>query len=150
MRHLPSDHTNRRTVRTTRVRIIRLRNDYKALMSRIETGLHEHFATSKEPNTATGDSTQAKSSNTVPIRQDRGSAAASEDRAGAAFAKVNSVMAGSPADQAGLKAGDEVISFGDVNWLNHEKLARVARTVQRREGVCGEGFRYCKIMLIFA
>ena len=119
-------------------------------MSRIETGLHEHFANQNEPNLATGNSTQASSNSTIPTQQDRGSISANEDQAGAAFARVNSVMAGSPADQAGLKAGDEVISFGDVNWLNHEKLARVARAVQRNEGVRGKRFRYSMVMLIFA
>ena len=54
----------------------------------------------------------------------------------AAFAKVNSVVAGSPADEAGLKAGDKLRSFGTVNWMNHEKLSKVAEVVQRNEGVC--------------
>ena len=115
-------------------------------MLQIETGLHKHFANSKDPNATTGN-TQTSFSSTVPIRQDRGPTSASEDQASAAFAKVNSVMAGSPADQAGLKAGDEVVLFGDVNWLNHEKLARVARTVQRNEEVRGQRFKWCKILL---
>ena len=51
------------------------------------------------------------------------------------FAKVNSVVPGSPADQAGLKAGDTIRSFGDVNWLNHERLSKVAEAVQQNEGV---------------
>ena len=51
------------------------------------------------------------------------------------FAKVNSVVPGSPADAAGLKAGDRVRRFGEVNWLNHEKLSKVAETVQRNQGV---------------
>lgn len=51
------------------------------------------------------------------------------------FAKVNSVVPGSPADEAGLKAGDWIRKFGDVNWLNHEKLNKVAETVQRNQGV---------------
>ena len=51
------------------------------------------------------------------------------------FAKVNSVIPGSPADDAGLKAGDRIRKLGDVNWLNHEKLSKVAETVQRNQGV---------------
>ena len=54
------------------------------------------------------------------------------------FAKVNSVVTGSPADEAGLKAGDEIIQFGNIDWMNHEKLARVAETVQRNQGVSTE------------
>ena len=115
-------------VRTTRVRIIRLRNDYKALMSRIETGLHEHFAKSKEHEIPLEPSQPTPA--TRGSDRDMGAASRQADEeAGAAFAKVNSVVTGSPADQAGLKAGDEVRLFGDVNWLNHEKLARVSRTL---------------------
>lgn len=52
------------------------------------------------------------------------------------FAKVSSVAAGSPADDAGLKTGDRIRKFGNVNWINHEKLSRVAEVVQRNQGVC--------------
>ena len=116
------------------MRIIRLRNDYKALMSQIETGLHEHFAKSKDKS---GDSAASEpiSHGTSSDNARNSRVEGSENRAGAAFARVNSVVAGSPADQAGLKAGDELRLFGDVNWLNHERLARVARTVQASEGV---------------
>lgn len=51
------------------------------------------------------------------------------------FAKVNSVVEGSPADIAGLKAGDRIRRFGTANWMNHEKLAKVAEVVQGSEGV---------------
>lgn len=51
------------------------------------------------------------------------------------FAKVNSVVPGSPADDAGLKTGDRIRNFGDINWLNHEKLSKVAETVQKNQGV---------------
>ena len=103
-------------------------------MSQIETGLHEHFAKAKDQATST-DTVQSTLPSTLPIQQGEVSQQPTEDQAGVAFAKVNSVVTGSPADQAGLKAGDEVRLFGDVNWLNHEKLARVGRTVQRNQGV---------------
>jgi 26S proteasome non-ATPase regulatory subunit 9 len=51
------------------------------------------------------------------------------------FAKVNSVVDGSPADSAGLKAGDEIRNFGYVNRSNHDNLRRVADCVQSNEGV---------------
>ncbi|KAI5302613.1 putative 26S proteasome regulatory subunit, partial [Ascosphaera atra] len=35
-------------IRTTRARIIRLRNDYKGVMDRVEKGIHEHFARARE------------------------------------------------------------------------------------------------------
>ena len=95
-------------------------------MSRIEAGLHVHHA-------------QIQSQSPV-------SAASHPDSSGgrgttgslsleAHFAQVNSVVAGSPADEAGLRAGDKVRRFGNVNWMNHERLSKVADTVQRNEGV---------------
>ena len=51
------------------------------------------------------------------------------------FAKVSSVVDGSPASQAGLKAGDTIRNFGGVIWMNHENLSKVADVVQRNEGV---------------
>lgn len=64
-----------------------------------------------------------------------GSAATDQGLIDTPFAKVNSVVPGSPADDAGLKAGDRIRKFGDVNWLNHEKLSKVAEIVQRNQGV---------------
>ena len=132
------------SVRTTRVRIIRLRNDYNALMSRIETGLHEHFANSKDEPPSSGPSQSLPSSSAQNQAQEDASREATEQPL-APFAIVNSIVSGSPADQAGLRAGDEICLFGDVNWLNHEKLAKVAQTVQRNEGV-GEAFRRLKML----
>ncbi|KAL8680101.1 MAG: hypothetical protein Q9186_003685 [Xanthomendoza sp. 1 TL-2023] len=109
-------------VRTTRARIIRLRNDYKSIMSKIEDGLHAHHAQARDIPIAQS----SISSSQLPT-----SPASSLE---APFAKVNSVVAGSPADDAGLKPGDVIRRFGDVDWINHEKLSKVAETVQRSEG----------------
>jgi 26S proteasome non-ATPase regulatory subunit 9 len=51
------------------------------------------------------------------------------------FARVNSVVAGSPAEQAGLKEADLIRNFGYVNRGNHDELKRVAECVQGNEGV---------------
>lgn len=116
-------------VRTTRARIIYLRNDYKALMSKIERGLHEHHASYQASNLADVSNSVSQG----PTRT--ADTATNPGLAGAPFAKVNSVVPGSPADQAGLKAGDRIRKFGDVDWLNHDKLSKVAETVQRNQGV---------------
>lgn len=116
-------------VRTTRARIIRLQNDYKALMSKIEDGLHAHHA-----------SLQASDS-LPPSSSSQGSAAARAGRAGGpdgiehSFARIGGVSTGSPAEDAGLRVGDQITTFGNINWMNHEKLSKVAETVQRSEGV---------------
>jgi C-terminal processing protease CtpA/Prc len=53
----------------------------------------------------------------------------------APFAKVNSVVPGSPAESAGLKVGDNITKFGWVDWTNHDKLSKVAEAVTQNEGV---------------
>ena len=97
-------------------------------MSKIELGLHEHHASYQA-------STPAPASDSSQGATGSSSTAASQDSIGTPFARVNSVAPGSPADHAGLKAGDRIRRFGDVNWLNHENLAKVAETVQRNQGV---------------
>lgn len=96
-------------------------------MSKIELGLHEHHASYQASNPPT-----ASPSNQGAVRS--GSAATDQGLIETPFAKVNSVVPASPADDAGLKAGDRIRKFGDVNWLNHEKLSKVAETVQRNQG----------------
>ena len=116
---------NKITVRTTRARIIHLRNDYKALMSKIEVGLHEHHAAYQASNPPASGSTQAAGS----------SGSTAQGVLDTPFAKVNSVVDGSPADQAGLKVGDRIRTFGTVNFMNHVNMSKVAETVQRNQGV---------------
>ncbi|ORY15713.1 26S proteasome non-ATPase regulatory subunit 9 [Clohesyomyces aquaticus] len=111
-------------IRTTRARIIRLKNDYKDLMNRIEKGLHEHHARAAEARN------NPALSNAPALAS--GSASAALE---APFAKVNSVVAGSPAESAGLKVGDSITKFGWVDWTNHDKLGRVAEAVSQNEGL---------------
>ena len=95
-------------------------------MSKIEIGLHDYHATNQAMN--------------LPLASTSGFAAGGSDIAAQSvldtpFAKVNSIVAGSPADHAGLKVGDRIRNFGSVNFMNHEKLSKVAETVQRSQGV---------------
>lgn len=117
-------------VRTTRARIVHLKNDYKVLMDRIEKGLHEHHASLKEA----GDD-----ASTNPTLQSSARAGAQNTSvtSGPPFAKVNTIAPSSPAFTAGLKVGDKIKAFGDVNWRNHNNLRRVAEVVQANEGVRG-------------
>ncbi|KAL8942440.1 MAG: hypothetical protein Q9211_001383 [Gyalolechia sp. 1 TL-2023] len=126
----PRDDIDVAQIRTTRARIIRLRNDYKGLMSKIEDGLHSHHAQAR--NLAA-----MQSPSTLPNRPTftANQAVLGSSTLEAPFAKINSVIAGSPAEDAGLKVGDKIRRFGNVDWMNHEKLSKVAETVQRNEGV---------------
>jgi 26S proteasome non-ATPase regulatory subunit 9 len=94
-------------------------------MSRIEKGLHEHHAR------------MAEQAQTDPEGARRAQSAfeAAPAALEAPFAKVNSVVAGSPAETAGLKVGDTITKFGWVDWTNHERLSRVAEAVSQNEGV---------------
>ncbi|KAK3393023.1 hypothetical protein B0H63DRAFT_7159 [Podospora didyma] len=111
-------------IRTTRSRIIHLRNDYKELMALIEKRLHEHFANLKddEEPPVTSDVGQLTLGDSVPETLDQ------------PFAKVNSVIENSPAATAGLQPGDVIRNFGYVNYANHDNLKRVAECVQGNEG----------------
>lgn len=122
-------------IRTIRVRIIHLRNDHKEVMKYLEKGLHDHFASLQRAQGATATGTDPNTS-TAPAQRPTATGTSTTDAAslGTPFAKVNSVVPRSPADQAGLKAGDAIRKFGNVNWLNHERLSKVAETVQQNEG----------------
>lgn len=112
-------------VRTTRAQIIHLKNDYKDLLNTLEKYLHEHFASIQD-----ADDVAPASANRTEMLGDSIPATLEEP-----FAKVNSVVAGSPAESAGLKPGDEIRNFGYVNRGNHDGLKKVAECVQGNEGV---------------
>jgi 26S proteasome non-ATPase regulatory subunit 9 len=128
---------NKGPVRTTRSRIIYLRNDHKALMTVIEKHLHEHFARLAEEGAQ-----DEPMANGGPSSTDIASSSSQAPQpSGPPFAKVNSVVTGSPAESAGLKAGDEIRNFGYVNHTNHDGLKRVGECVQGNEGVSTFPFR---------
>ncbi|KAI8167683.1 GTP-binding nuclear protein GSP1/Ran [Colletotrichum sp. SAR 10_71] len=105
-------------VRTTRARIIHLRNDYKDLMVLVEKHLHEHFASLQED-----DETQpAPSRGDIGLLPDHVALETLQEP----FAKVNSVVPGGPADEAGLKPNDEIRNIGYVSLANHDNLKKVA------------------------
>lgn len=98
-------------------------------MSKIEVGLHAHHAAYQASNPPPASSAaQAISAGATTNATD-------QTLIETPFAKVNSVVPGSPAEDAGLKAGDKIRRFGNVNWINHEKLSKVAEVVQRNQGV---------------
>ncbi|KAL3458621.1 hypothetical protein BJX64DRAFT_266263 [Aspergillus heterothallicus] len=127
----PRDDIDVAQIRTIRAQIIRLRFDHKEVMRSIEKGIHTHFAGLQQAR----DEASSAATTSVSTNQSSGINAPSVGvGALTPFAKVNSVVPGSPADQAGLQTGDKIRSFGSVNWLNHERLSKVAEVVQQNEG----------------
>ncbi|KAL8403655.1 hypothetical protein RB594_008781 [Gaeumannomyces avenae] len=113
-------------IRTTRARIIHLRNDYKDLMAVIEKQLHEHFASLDDDEVAASSGTTFATAEPLPD--------SAPEVLDPPFAKVNSVVDGSPANSAGLKVGDLIRNFGYVNHANHDGLKKVGECVQGNEG----------------
>ena len=116
-------------VRTTRSRIIHLRNDWKDLMGLIEKRLHEHFASLDDED---DDTAAAAAPSATDAALPRDSVPETLDQP---FAKVNTVVDNSPAAAAGLKPGDLIRNFGYVNLENNDGLKKVAECVQGNEGV---------------
>jgi 26S proteasome non-ATPase regulatory subunit 9 len=105
-------------------------------MEVIEKAVHAHFAVHQADAESGNDSTAQLPPNTngtshEPARDGPGYSRILEPP----FAKVNSVLDGSPAAQAGLKAQDLIRNFGYVNRANHDNLKKVAECVQGNEGV---------------
>lgn len=100
-----------------------MRNDHKALMLRIEKGLEAHFARDRNQSEQT------------PVSAAQSTLPQTIASTAPTFARVNSVVSGSPADAAGLQAGDRIQTFAHANWLNHDKLTKVAQIVSQNEGV---------------
>lgn len=94
-------------------------------MTAIEKFLHQHFASLDETDNDIAPTTAA-----LPVLPDSQPETLDEP-----FAKVNTVAAGSPAESAGLKPGDEIRNFGYVNQSNNDNLRKVAECVQGNEGV---------------
>ena len=103
-------------------------------MSRIETGLHDHHASQQAILAANPPAPSTAASSNATQQTATPTAARDRTLVETPFAKVNSVEQGGPADDAGLKAGDWIRRFGDVNWMNHEKLSKVAEVVRRHQG----------------
>ena len=93
-------------------------------MNRIEQEVHAHFAEAANRPDGTG-AVETIASISGP----------SQSNDEVPFAKVNSVVPGSPADVAGVKPGDKIIRFGTADWMNHDKLAKVSEIVLQNEGV---------------
>nr|KMM71476.1 26S proteasome non-ATPase regulatory subunit 9 [Coccidioides posadasii RMSCC 3488] len=130
----PRDDLDIAQIRTTRARIIYLRNDHKAVMAKIEQVVHAYFADMRERE-AGGEAPE--SSRVPPVGPEFSEETPSNQNvlAETPFARVNSVAEGSPAAEAGMKVGDKIRGFGTVNWMNHQDLRKISEVVQNSEDI---------------
>ncbi|KAK7175883.1 hypothetical protein R3I93_000217 [Phoxinus phoxinus] len=106
-------------VRSARHSISCLQNDHKAVMVEIEEALHKLHATARVGERK--DETKMEATGqTVSLSSP--------------FALVDAVTQGSPAFQAGLRVGDEIMEFGSVKTQNFRNLRDIASVVQHSEG----------------
>ncbi|PAV16975.1 26S proteasome non-ATPase regulatory subunit 9 [Pyrrhoderma noxium] len=96
------------TVRTTRVKIIRLRNDLKQVIDQLAVELANfHSSNAKEINNNNRDRTEQQ-------QQQRHQQQQEPQLRLQPFARVDGVAPGSPADSAGLRREDLLLSFGII------------------------------------
>lgn len=101
-------------------------------MLRIEKGLHEVHASYASSNKDAGNLPVSSSSYGESVNEDN---PPNPNDIEPTFARISEVFRGAPAEMAGLEVDDKITRFGNINWMNHEKLSKVAETVQRNEGV---------------
>ncbi|KAK4048490.1 putative 26S proteasome regulatory subunit [Microbotryomycetes sp. JL221] len=124
-------------VRTARVNIIRLRNDLeqvrKDMATLVERGLPRTTTTSAAQQDGHGDVQASREQDRQRMNVDEDNVQSTLRRT--AFARVDGVFPGGPADNAGLKRQDLIVSIGSITILNHDRLRAVGRLVNTSEGV---------------
>ncbi|KAF9361939.1 26S proteasome non-ATPase regulatory subunit 9 [Mortierella sp. AD094] len=125
-------------VTTARSNIIRLKNDHKAIMLKIEESLHAVHAEAiaekqkREAERRLQEEASGTSSSTSSATQLR-SSEIEEEKTLEPFARVNAVAPDSPAKEAGLLQGDRIVVFGTVNAKTTDVLPSLSQHVQSRE-----------------
>ncbi|XP_071450639.1 26S proteasome non-ATPase regulatory subunit 9 [Hetaerina americana] len=106
-------------VRHARHKIICLQNDHKALMTKIEQGLHHLHAQQREGIGMPMETAQpqVKEVEMIPI------------------ARVNLVTPNSPSSDAGVMEEDVIIQFGSVNADNFRSLQDIGNVVKASVGM---------------
>lgn len=106
------------SIRLIRIRILRLRNDNKQLLSLLEEKLVEQFQSMKEDPQTTSTSTataSATSTYTTP------------------FALIKQVVVSGPAYSSGLREGDKIVLFDqDIHFQNHANLGELGKRVKAK------------------
>jgi 26S proteasome non-ATPase regulatory subunit 9 len=146
------------TTRTLRQRLVVLNTDHKALMVRIEHGLHALHAASA-PGTTSAAPPKPSLNVSAPVASVARPAVASSAMSASVvpppsapaptpmdttpdihdptlrpFAEIDEVAPEGPAAAAGLLVGDLLLRFGNLDAGNHDQLRALARVTQRSVG----------------
>ncbi|BGP18361.1 hypothetical protein JCM10213_008532 [Rhodosporidiobolus nylandii] len=105
-------------VRSARTQIIRLRNDLREVMQEMAGLVERGLPRGEEPEA-----------------HEEEEMAVDEPAAEGAWAKVDAVAPGSPADEAGLKRDDLFLTLSSLTSANNDSLRAVAALIGRSEGV---------------
>lgn len=104
------------SIRLIRTKVIRLRNDHRAVLQLLELQLVQQLGADRLQNenlTQEPREPAASSRYTIP------------------YARASEIAPGSPALLAGLREGDEIVLFGHVHAGNHGRLLEITAVVQR-------------------
>ncbi|XP_067632699.1 26S proteasome non-ATPase regulatory subunit 9 [Eurosta solidaginis] len=118
-------------VRQARQQIICLQNDHKALMEEIEKNLHKLHAE------AADDQSQALTHKAAVMHLEDYEIVNAADvmpEPMQIIVKVNLISPGSPAEDAGLRVGDEILEFGTINCTNFRNdINQIGNVVQHMQ-----------------
>ena len=122
-------------IRRMRNRLACLQTDHVAIMKQIEQGLyrlHEDHYKSEEVKEGASLETLGLGSAAASAKSESSSTKQAQQvqELKVPFAWISDVISDSPADGAGLKLGDAIYRFGDVNSTNHENLQGIVNLVK--------------------
>lgn len=123
-------------VRADRQKVAVLTNDHKRITNQIEQLMHElHAEARKAP--AVGSAKRPRTMDVSSSLAAPAQPAASVTHAAASsvtpFAVIDEVSANSPAEEAGLHVGDQLISFADISGQTANALPAIAAALQASE-----------------
>lgn len=116
-------------VRLARQQINCLRNDYKQVMNQIEIELGKIYSKTRETTNEKGNN--GDNGETAATANNGSLSSSSVSRGGRPFCLVTQVDPGSPAFEAGIQVGDEIVQFGPyVHGTVAKSLAHIGELVK--------------------